>query len=609
MNPRSSSDTVESNSSQRILRRRPISPKTKQEALSEGFPQIVARVVASRGISISTAKAKFPPGHLPDPRLLPDMERACRRLRTALADQESIVVLADHDMDGSASAAVLLTALRDVFGHPPDRLHLVMSHRLTEGYGLTMGVAHRISNLQPKPTLVITADCGSSDRDRIAWLSREHQIDVLVTDHHGTGDEIPEAVAFVNPQRRTNRFPDRTVAGCMVAWLTMFSLANFGEPMRFGQSARLRALWQLLDYVAVGTIADCVDLGQSVLNRKLVRFGLRRIDSGARPCWRVAVSRWFGHPLHLGLCSARDVAFSLAPRIAATGRLDDAQPGVHFLLAEDEPSALVAAELLQQENNKRKTLQKHLLSEAIDHSLQMIHDQSPPILIVALPEGHAGVQGILASRLVEQFNRPAAVFSPRIAGSHQGEWSGSLRGGGYIDVRRLIVGLQQQLPKVVLGGGGHTAAGGMSVSNSIDFDLLRHEAYQLAHSVWLSDAQPIGQTILYSDGLLPLREINESTIRSLFTLEPYGRGFDAPQFECLAKVESIRPIGDGSHLRLMLNDGTASRKALWFNAIDADGQIAIAQGMRLHALYSPVLSYWNGNLSPELHITAAKRRE
>lgn len=585
----------------RVLRRRRVDPELERKARARGLPGAVARIVAARGLDMAGALSDAT--RLPDPFLLPDMRAAVARLARALDRREVIVILADHDMDGTASAAILYSALREVFGHPGDRIHVVVSHRLKEGYGMTPGVAERIARLEPRPNLVITADCGSSDGERVAWLAGlEPRIDTIVTDHHGTGEDMPSAVAFVNPWRPSSEFPDTAVAGCGVAWIAMVALARYlNGPQRH---PRERALARLLDFVAVGTVADCVDLS-SPLNRYIVRYGLSLLDRGLRPCWKVTLDRWFQYPVGKGLTGAINVAFQLAPKIAATGRLDESRPGLLFLLASDENSALEHAEVLEAENEARKKIQAELTASALRIAEHQV-EAGAKMILVELPEGHIGVQGIVASRLVDAFARPAGVFSPRRGeGGELTEWSGSLRGGDYIHVREWILKLRETVPSIVLGGGGHEAAGGLRVAAGADFGALRAASERVVPEVWLEGAPPLGRLISKSDGELPVSCVDFQLMSALQRVEPWGRGYEPPAFDCVARIKHVRVLRGGLHLALRVDDGHGEQDIVWFGAREPEDveakRMPVAVGDQVRMLYAPSYSCWRGRIRVSLH--------
>lgn len=528
------------------------SNEVERTALEGGYSRLVAQVLAARldagdVQSLGLAEATTPTlRQVSPPATFPDMERGASRLFRAVQAGERIGLVCDHDMDGTASAAVLTQGLA-LLGAQDEQLALFVSHRLTEGYGLCEPVARRILEANRRPTLLITADCGSSDGERIASLA-EHGIDTIVTDHHGVGDSAvaQSAVAFINPKREDTPGGDPATAGCGVAWMLISHAARLaGLP----DYERRTALAALLDYVAVGTIADCVNLASSS-NRALVRYGLQQIQAGARPCWRVA-KQWFKNSGPERVAS-EDIAFQLAPRIASAGRLDTSAPGVRFLLATTQAAAQVAGETLERGNIERRALQAELIEQAqVEAEAQC--ETGFPVIVIGMPEGHSGVQGLVAGRLAERFARPALVASPRPGAP--GTWSGSARGGERADVAKLLALIARDIgPTAMPAHGGHLAAGGFTVRAAPDADPQRlFSAMRAAADKHLPECEMgtagIGTARLAHDGVL---ETDSAALLALAleleTIEPFGQGFPAAVFRVTLCPRQWRAIGvDKSH--------------------------------------------------------------
>ncbi|MEC9483526.1 MAG: DHH family phosphoesterase, partial [Halomonas sp.] len=253
---------------------RRIMPRRRDEALFQrclaaGLSELQARILAGRLAGYSgELDPLVTPGlrHLAHPEKLKDARRAAERIARAVTEGEHIGILTDYDVDGITSHVVILRTLNELFGVPVQKLHSLIGHRINDGYGISLPLVERTLALKPRPSLVITADCGSSDEPRIARL-REAGIEVIVTDHHALPLEGPPASAYatVNPTRSDCAFPDRTIAGCMVAWLVM-SLTR-AVLIEFGAlSPSTPKLSPWLSYVALGTVADCVSLGGSAIN-------------------------------------------------------------------------------------------------------------------------------------------------------------------------------------------------------------------------------------------------------------------------------------------------------------------------------------------------------
>lgn len=566
-------------------------PKVHADALRAGHSPFLAALLAGRlrdrdgGLEgLAGRLADIPP-----PDLLPDVAPACARLARALARSEHIVLATDHDVDGVTSHAVLWSALAGHFGHPPERLHTVISHRIREGYGLSSALSARIRALPVAVGLVVTADQGSCDGDRIAELAADG-IDTVVTDHHQVAGAGPAAaVACVNPQRQDSRYPDRAIAGCMVAWLLMCALRN-----HLVAEGRLPAaaprLGGLLDFVALGTVADAVSLGSSAANRAVVRAGLARMNQMARPAWqafaRVRPAPW----------RATDLAFGLGPLINAGSRVADVMPGVRALVAATPAEASAEVDRLVAANEARRALERSLTSQALA-AWQAGHQPGEGAVCVAFEQGSAGVHGIVASRLVEHTGCPALCLSPRVG--HPGLLSGSLRtvadqwGGALVDIHAVLAEIDSRHPGLLLTWGGHAAAGGLSIEAARLPEL--REAWQ---SAVLARRPPQPPRRWFDPA--PAEPLCGAHLEELDALQPFGRGFEAPVLALDCRITGSRPLGDGSHRRLSLAGAGEAGEAVWFRAavdrlpdLPADG--------RLYVSLHPPTRWTRGSLDLQVH--------
>ncbi|OBX34623.1 single-stranded-DNA-specific exonuclease RecJ [Halomonas elongata] len=273
---------------------RPRDAAVEQRALAEGLTPLQARILAGRlgGYTGELAPLVAPSlRYLAHPERLQDGRRAAERIARAVTEGEHIGILTDYDVDGITSHVVIRRTLNELFGIPENRLHSLIGHRIHDGYGISLPLVERTLSLSPRPSLVITADCGSSDEPRIARL-REAGIDVVVSDHHALPTEGPPASAFatVNPTRDDCTYPDPTIAGCMVAWLVMSLTRSVLIEWGVLEPATPK-LSPWLSYVALGTVADCVSLGGSAANRAVVAHGLTLINRMEAACWRTMAQR------------------------------------------------------------------------------------------------------------------------------------------------------------------------------------------------------------------------------------------------------------------------------------------------------------------------------
>jgi single-stranded-DNA-specific exonuclease len=500
-----------------------------------------------------------------DPGAIPSMDRAVERIVRAIVHGERIALACDHDMDGTASAAVLWTAMVDAFGVAPERICVVTSHRLTEGYGIGEGVVSRI--LAFGAQLVISADKGSSDEPRIATLAAAGN-DVVVTDHHIIPPDGPpkSAYAVVNPSRLDSEY-DKHVCGAGVAFLVMAKVRS--ALLEQGVFAELPSLASLLDFVAVATIADCVSLspGASLINRAFLRRGMQRVRSGCRPCWKVFASEVEGE------IDAETIAFRLVPAIAASGRLDWAEVGFRFLTAKTDSDATACWSQLKRENSERQSIERRLRAKAFPQAARV----AGLAIVLFLEDGHSGVHGITASRVVEAFGKPCAIFAPQGQGARAtapalatdsdsnygtGLASGSFRSVTGIDVQRALKEIASSYPDLLVAFGGHQAAAGATI-RVVDMERFR-QAFTFAVAEQTGGRIATGPT-LWTDGELDANAHDLKSILALDAMGPFGRGFEAPLYSGTFRVATYRALTNGRHGRLRLERGNLTLEAVWFS--------------------------------------------
>jgi len=582
-----------------------ILPRTRDEALyrrarEAGLTELQARVLAGRlaGYQGELAPLVAPSlRHLEHPERLADARRAAERLARAVAEGEHIGILTDYDVDGITSHVVIRRTLSELFGVPDQRIHSLIGHRIFDGYGISLPLVERTLALTPRPSVIVTADCGSSDEPRIARLAAAG-IDVIVSDHHALPEAGPPASAHatVNPTRRDCNFPDPTIAGCMVAWLVMsLTRAVLIEIGHLPPSTPKLSPW--LSYVALGTVADCVSLGGSAINRAVVAQGLTLINRMEAPCWRVMAERLGPDSVPF---DAETLAFQMGPRINARSRLDDPYAALHFVLATDDASARRHLEVLDADNQSRKAIEAEMVEQARAMAMAQVADGAR-VLIVYLETGHAGVQGIVASRLVQAFGRPALVLTPA---AQPGMLTGSGRSVEALHLRDALQRAHELSPEALPRFGGHRGAAGVGVP------LERLAAFREAFARAV-DAQ-LGERELYpcvlTDGALAPEQLDLTTLDELERLAPYGREFEAPLFDGEFRVEQLRVVGaDGSHLMLTLSQGAVSVRAIWFRALTPGELPAFDLGARLRCAYKLSRNRWRGRESLQLMVEHAER--
>ncbi|WNK20720.1 DHHA1 domain-containing protein [Halomonas piscis] len=583
------------------LEPRPRDPDVYARARAEGLTALQAWLLASRLPGYAEPLAPLvTPGlrHLAHPEKLADGRRAAERIAQAVTEGEHIGILTDYDVDGITSHVVIRRTLVELFGVADAKLHSLIGHRIHDGYGISLPLVERTLGLAPRPTLVITADCGSSDEPRIARLAEEG-IDVVVSDHHALPAEGPPASAYacVNPTRHDCAYPDATIAGCMVAWLVM-SLARSVLIEWGALPGATPKLSPWLSYVALGTVADCVSLGASPANRAVVTQGLKLINRMEAPCWRAMAERLGPDSVPF---DAETLAFQMGPRINARSRLDDPYAALHFMLAESDAVAAKQLGILEDDNQSRKAIEAEMAAEARALAAEsLVADEKA--IVVFVEDGHPGVQGIVGSRLVQAYGRPALVLT---RASAPGMLTGSGRSIDGLHLRDALQRTFELAPEALPRFGGHSGAAGIGLPEERLGEFKA--AFLRAVEEQLGDAPLYPR--LWTDGELEADQMDLATLDELETLGPYGREFDPPLFEGEFIVESLRPVGaDGSHLMMELSTGAATLKAIWFRALTPGELPAFGMGDTLHCAYKLNRNRFRGRESLQLMVEHAEPR-
>ncbi len=561
--------------------------KVYQQSLEHaGVPSLIARIIAGRPLHTHiNIQASFLPKlqYLSSPLGMKDMDKAISRIILAIKNQEIIGIETDHDCDGQTSHAVIYTALTEIFKVPEHKIRSYIGHRMKEGYGLSSAVCERILKDEIRPSLIITADNGSADEPRIRKLL-DHRIDVIVTDHHEVPLEGPpkSAYACLNPTREDCEYGDPYIAGCMVAWLLMAGVN--------GELEQSKEISSLLDFVAVGTIADCVSLSRSINNRAVVQAGLKKINAGSRPCWQ-ALRPLIKNPKITGA----DCGFLIGPMLNSDGRLSDAFGSVNFLLAKSLKDAMPWARELYQQNEARKKIQKTMTDQAMLLAREQVLLGRASIVLF-LTEGHAGVHGITASRIKEAFGRPVIIFSPK---EGEGELiTGSARSIDEVHIKLALDQVAQKIPNIIKKHGGHRGAAGL-VIDKLGLDKFT-EIFELEILNFINsnnlNKNILGPKILI-DGELESQEINLGLLDQLQQLEPFGREFEAPVFKIKARAIKLKKVGDGTHLQcqLVLNNQEKYAGIFFGGGADLlDPDLEALEGREVEAIIELADNYFRG---------------
>nr|WP_283092848.1 MULTISPECIES: single-stranded-DNA-specific exonuclease RecJ [unclassified Tatumella] len=513
------------------MRRRQPADETQ---LPAEMPALLRRLYALRGVNSASELDRSAAGLLPWQGLT-GIETAAALLHQAISERQRIIVVGDFDADGATSTALSLLALRSLGA---ENLDFLIPNRFEDGYGLSPEVVEQARARGAE--LILTVDNGISSHAGVV-LASQYGIPVVITDHHLPGETLPPAAAIVNPNLRDCAFLSRSLAGVGVAFYLMLALrARLRQHGGFGDRP-VPNLAELLDLVALGTVADVVPLDAN--NRILVWQGLQRIRAGkCRPGIRALLEVANRQPARL---VASDLGFALGPRLNAAGRLDDMSVGVSLLLCDDTQQARMLASELDALNQTRKQIEQGMQAEALSlcDSLEQADEQLPGGLAFYHPGWHQGVVGIVASRLKERFHRPVFAFAP----AGDGTLKGSGRSVSGLHLRDVLERLDTLHPGMMLKFGGHAMAAGLSL-NEDQFEHFRQAFAELAGE-WLDEQQLQG--VVWSDGELSGHQLSLQTAEILREAGPWGQAFPEPLFDGQFRILRQRLVGE-RHLKLML---------------------------------------------------------
>lgn len=496
---------------------------------------VFARILAARGVG-STKQIDYQLKYIVPPQQIRHLFEAADLLTDLIQQNSELLVFGDYDADGATSTAVCIRAMT-LMGY--GNVNYLMPDRISDGYGLSLTVAQRI--IKRPPDCVITVDNGIASNDGIRLL-RDHGIHVIVTDHHLPGDSLPAASVIVNQNAWSDETEGRNLAGVGVAFYLMLALRNrLRESRWFGADRAEPNLASCLDLVAIGSIADLVPL--DYCNRILVNEGLRRIRAGACSDGIKALVKIAGK--QLDNFTSSDIAFTLAPRINAAGRLDDMTIGVQCLLAESDELATRLAEELNNINLYRRELQQQMADEALQqlNRIDQTRLGAKKSIVIHQADWHEGVVGILASKLKEKYSKPCIVF----AQSEEGHLKGSGRSIKGIHLRDMLDVVDKRLPGAIIKFGGHAMAAGLTLEAEClqDFDEVFESTI-----VELSDPACFDNIIEY-DGELAHRQLELQFATELENLSPWGQRFPSPSFVGEFNVINQRILKE-KHLKLTL---------------------------------------------------------
>jgi single-stranded-DNA-specific exonuclease len=556
-----------------------------------GLHPVLGRVYAARGVRLS---AELDTSLV---RLLPvgTLEGIPAAVELLLRHRAGrVLIVGDFDADGATSCALMVRVLRSC-GFTADFL---VPNRFRFGYGLTPEIVALAA--QRAPTLIVTVDNGISSNAGVA-AARARGVDVLITDHHLAGVQLPDANVIVNPNLADSRFGSRSLAGVGVAFYVMAALRRRLEELAL-VSAGEAGVAQWLDLVALGTVADVVPLDAN--NRVLVAQGLKRIRAGRCVAGIRALLAIAGRAA--GELTAADLAFAVAPRLNAAGRLDDMTVGIECLLADDEASAAQFAARLEELNCERRAIEARMQQEALSavRGLSTEAPGAPQRSGVCLfdESWHQGVVGLVASRVKDRLRRPVIAF----AGADSLTLRGSGRSVPGIHIRDVLDSIAARHPELISRFGGHAMAAGLTLERAQLDPFARafdEEVARWAHGAPAAD-------VIETDGELAPGEIALDTAQALRAGGPWGQAFPEPSFDGLFSIRSARQVGE-RHVKMWVEVPAGGRAfdAIAFNHLDAGAAFVAPEGPA-QLVYRLAINEYQGERRLQLlidHVLPAAR--
>ncbi|TGG95860.1 single-stranded-DNA-specific exonuclease RecJ [Natronospirillum operosum] len=574
------------------IRQRPVPDQVPALA---GYSPLSCRLLASRGLSGPADTLRL--AELLPPDDLKDAEAAARLLLDALQAGVPMVIVGDYDVDGAASTALMVRALRDGFGAQVDYF---IPSRFTQGYGLSPAVVEAVQAQSPElPRLLITVDNGIASHAGIA-AAQALGMRVIVTDHHLPGDQPCSADAVVNPNQPGCAFPSKVACGCTVAFYVLLVLRRLAADWLTEQGREAPNLADYLDLVALATIADVVPLDGN--NRILVEQGLRRLRAGAARPGILALLEAAGRdPTRL---TSQDLGFVLGPRLNAAGRMDDMTIGVACLLTDSMEDARALAAMLEEFNQARKQVQNRMVDQATGLLVQAegllkqqgAEDSAEPARVRVLwhADWHEGIVGLVAGRLKERLQKPVVALCQ----GDNGLWKGSARSIPGVHIRDLLAWVDAREPGLIRQFGGHAMAAGLSLEED-SLPRLRSRLQDAAAALVPEEAWVAELTV---DGSLNGEQFGLQQAEELTRLGPWGQGCPLPLFCNAFRVVQQRWLG-GRHLKLVLQpeDDNRTLDAIWFFC-PLDPETSLPEVVSL--VYELAVNEFRGQKAPQLIIRA-----
>ena len=536
--------------------------------------EIIAKVLANRGIeSLKSSHNFFNPSNdqLHDPFMMKNMDIAVDRISKNIQNQKPILIFGDYDVDGTTGASLLYLGLKDLNAI----VEYYIPHREKEGYGLSSGGIDYAQSVGAD--LLITCDCGINAFQPVDYAN-EHGVDIIITDHHIPDKKLPNAYAVLNPKQKGCEYPFKGLCGCGVAFKLISALS---EKSGIGQNVGLN----YLDLVTLATSADMVPILDK--NRVLVHGGLDQLEESKSPGIHqlLVQTGLVGESLNVG-----KLVFGLAPKINAAGRMGDANRTVELLTTSDKTRAEELASILVRENKRRQLIQEDIVNDAIRLVHSQIDLENNKVVIIGAKGWHPGVVGIVASRIKDEFSRPAIV----IAFDKEGIGKGSARSIPNLDLYEAL----SYAAKFLEGYGGHPMAAGLTV---------REDKFENFKSLFLRNVNKI----LTNDDLIPaisidgemaLTDINSRFMRFLEKLGPFESGNMRPKFVSRNLSISGQPrlMGNGEHIRFIVSQNGRNYPAVGFKL--SSHYEDLIRGVPVDIAYVVEVNQWQGQSNIQLNV-------
>jgi len=538
---------------------------------------ILAQLLINRGTKEVLGAGKFLKADLKDlrdPYIFQDMEKAVDKILRAANNNERILIYGDYDVDGITSVALLFSILREF----TNNLYYYIPNRFQEGYGLNeeaIDIAFK-NNFK----LIITVDCGISSIHEIE-KANNYGIDIIVIDHHQPQKDLPSAIAIINPKCDKN-YPFKELAGVGVSF-------KMAQALYLKLKKNQDDLWNLLDYVALGSIADSVPFIDE--NRILIKYGLKTLNQTKKEGLKALIME---SGVNYGNLGTKEVNFALAPRINAAGRLGDSKLALELLLTDSKYKAKHLSRKLSEINKRRQEIGDNILREAREFASIQVKEEDNKVLVLASENWNQGVIGIIASRLVDEFNRPTIVISKK---------DGIAKGSGRSIKGFHLYNVLELCQDILINFGGHKLAAGITIeSNKIpEFKSMINEISQ--NFIKKDDLHPE----LKVDAQILLSDINFGLIKDINILEPFGIGNPQPVF-CSYKniISDWRLVGEKrEHLKLKIKDGNRTLEGIGFKLSRTGNQI-FSENKIVNLAFNIELNKWNGTENIQLNIKDIK---